>query len=104
MFKQNAVALYSKQKHHVETREYHLFATDWGFDLAKIATSVYVFHGMKDAHCVPNMAKILSASMKRSCVVNNVIDIPNCKSKYYDNDAHCVFFTQWNDIWKEFLQ
>ncbi|KAL0486010.1 hydrolase YugF [Acrasis kona] len=86
MFAMSTKECYEKNQHVTEAWEYHLFASDWGFNLEEINVPVQVFYGEKDTACTPSMSICIASKIKKSSI--------HC----INDQAHMVFFDQFERI------
>jgi len=62
-----------------------IYARSWGFELQDITLKVHLWHGELDINTPPTMGRYLAAT------------IPNCRSRFYENEGHISLFVNHMD-------
>ena len=73
--------------------DFNLYSMSWGFKLSEIPseTKVFLFHGELDANIPVSIARFMSER------------IPNCETKFYQNEAHIsTFINHFDEIMRVF--
>jgi pimeloyl-ACP methyl ester carboxylesterase len=67
-------------------REGWLLARPWGFELAHVATLVYLWHGEADV--------VVTAAMGR----HMAREIPHCEARFLEGEGHLLWLAHWDEI------
>jgi pimeloyl-ACP methyl ester carboxylesterase len=68
------------------SKDLELYTKDWGFDLQKIQTKVFLFYGEKDKNVSVKMGKFLESQL------------PNVQAKYYSDEGHFIMRSHTEEI------